>query len=151
MIYADYAIALMYVCGFLFTRMLAFAYCAPAMAMSMVLGWACVDLFSVPKGGSEYLYFLLQAAIWIYPVLTFRAAPLLALFALSMPVYEWLVSVESFVWQYVTPVETALHSEYAWIVIGMHLLILSSITKWGGEIGYFTWANKHRRHGVGSL
>lgn len=139
MAYADITLLAMYVLGFLFTGMTAFMVLIPAVLMSVCIGWVLVDDFP-----AEYLYFLSQSMVWLIPAFFMRKSVKLALCSLTMCIYEWLVSVESFIWQFITPVETPLHSQYAFIIIGIHLFILSTTAKWGGEIGYTTWRNRHR-------
>lgn len=136
---ADIALLAMYTLGFLCTGMIAFAVFIPAMLVSVYIGWALVDSFP-----AEYMYFLAQSMVWVLPALALRKCKNLAICCLMMCVYEWLVAVESFIWQFVIPVETALHSQYAFIIIGIHLFILSITAKWGGEIGYTYWRGRHR-------
>ena len=111
------------------------------MAMLISVQIAEMALNSFP---AEYLYFLVQSMVWAMPALALRKSPRLAIAALTMCVYEWLVAIESFVWQYITPVESLLHSQYAFIVMAIHLFILSATAKWGGEIGYTNWNSVHR-------
>lgn len=139
MIYADIALLTMYILGFLCTGMVAFLVFIPAMLMSVYIGWVIVDSFP-----AEYMYYLAQSMVWLIPAFVMRKSVKLALCSLTMCIYEWLVAVESFIWQFITPVETPLHSQYAFIIIGIHLFILSTTAKWGGEIGYTTWRNRHR-------
>ena len=139
MIYADIALLTMYILGFLCTSMVAFLVFIPAMLMSVYIGWVIVDSFP-----AEYMYYLAQSMVWLIPAFVMRKSVKLALCSLTMCIYEWLVAVESFIWQFITPVETPLHSQYAFIIIGIHLFILSTTAKWGGEIGYTTWRNRHR-------
>lgn len=139
MIYADIALLTMYILGFLCTGMVAFLVFIPAMLMSVYIGWVIV--YSFP---AEYMYYLAQSMVWLIPAFVMRKSVKLALCSLTMCIYEWLVAVESFIWQFITPVETPLHSQYAFIIIGIHLFILSTTAKWGGEIGYTTWRNRHR-------
>lgn len=139
MIYADIALLIMYILGFLCTGMVAFLVFIPAMLMSVYIGWMIVDSFP-----AEYMYYLAQSMVWLIPAFVMRKSVKLALCSLTMCIYEWLVAVESFIWQFITPVETPLHSQYAFIIIGIHLFILSTTAKWGGEIGYTTWHNRHR-------
>lgn len=139
MIYADIALLIMYILGFLCTGMVAFLVFIPAMLMSVYIGWVIVDSFP-----AEYMYYLAQSMVWLIPAFVMRKSVKLALCSLTMCIYEWLVAVESFIWQFITPVETPLHSQYAFIIIGIHLFILSTTAKWGGEIGYTTWRNRHR-------
>lgn len=139
MIYADIALLTMYILGFLCTGMVAFLVFIPAMLMSVYIGWVIVDSFP-----AEYMYYLVQSMVWLIPAFVMRKSVKLALCSLTMCIYEWLVAVESFIWQFITPVETPLHSQYAFIIIGIHLFILSTTAKWGGEIGYTTWRNRHR-------
>ncbi|ARK07762.1 hypothetical protein LPST10_00030 [Salmonella phage LPST10] len=136
---ADIAIMIMYVLGFACTGMVAFLVFIPAMLMSVYIGWVIVDSFP-----AEYMYYLAQSMVWLIPAFVMRKSVKLALCSLTMCIYEWLVAVESFIWQFITPVETPLHSQYAFIIIGIHLFILSTTAKWGGEIGYTTWRNRHR-------
>lgn len=136
---ADIALLIMYALGFACTGMIAFALFIPAMLVSVYIGWALVDSFP-----AEYMYFLAQSMVWVLPALALRKSTKLALCALTMCIYEWLVAVESFIWQFITPVETPLHSQYAFIIIGIHLFILSCTAKWGGEIGYTNWTSVHR-------
>lgn len=139
MAYADITLLAMYVLGFLFTGMTAFMVFIPAVLMSVYIGWALVDNFP-----AEYFYFLAQSMVWLIPAFVMRKSVKLALCSLTMCIYEWLVAVESFIWQFITPVETPLHSQYAFIIIGIHLFILSTTAKWGGEIGYTNWRYRHR-------
>lgn len=139
MIYADIALLTMYILGFLCNGMVAFLVFIPAMLMSVYIGWVIVDSFP-----AEYMYYLAQSMVWLIPAFVMRKSVKLALCSLTMCIYEWLVAVESFIWQFITPVETPLHSQYAFIIIGIHLFILSTTAKWGGEIGYTTWRNRHR-------
>lgn len=139
MIYADIALLAMYILGFLCTGMVAFLVFIPAMLMSVYIGWVIVDSFP-----AEYMYYLAQSMVWLIPAFVMRKSVKLALCSLTMCIYEWLVAVESFIWQFITPVETPLHAQYAFIIIGIHLFILSTTAKWGGEIGYTTWRNRHR-------
>ncbi|MDU7405626.1 MAG: hypothetical protein E7L15_17440 [Citrobacter portucalensis] len=139
MIYADIALLIMYILGFLCTGMVAFLVFIPAMLMSVYIGWVIVDSFP-----AEYMYYLAQSMVWLIPAFVMRKSVKLALCSLTMCIYEWLVAVESFIWQFITPVETPPHSQYAFIIIGIHLFILSTTAKWGGEIGYTTWRNRHR-------
>ncbi|WYC18316.1 hypothetical protein [Citrobacter phage vB_CfrS_K1M] len=139
MIYADIALLTMYILGFLCTGMVAFLVFIPAMLMSVYIGWVIVDSFP-----AEYMYYLAQSMVWLIPAFVMRKSVKLALCSLTMCIYEWLVAVGSFIWQFITPVETPLHSQYAFIIIGIHLFILSTTAKWGGEIGYTTWRNRHR-------
>lgn len=139
MIYADIALLTMYILGFLCTGMVAFLVFIPAMLMSVYIGWVIVDSFP-----AEYMYYLAQSMVWLIPAFVMRKSVKLALCSLTMCIYEWLVAVESFIWQFITPVETPLHSQYAFIIIGIHLFILSTTAKWGGEIGYTTWRDRHR-------
>lgn len=136
---ADIALLIMYALGFLCTGMAAFVVFIPAMLVSVYIGWVLVDSFP-----AEYMYFLAQSMVWVLPAFALRKSVKLALCSLTMCVYEWLVAVESFVWQFITPVETPLHSQYAFIIIGIHLFILSTTAKWGGEIGYTYWRGSHR-------
>ncbi|WQY91038.1 hypothetical protein [Salmonella phage ZBSTP8] len=136
---ADIAIMIMYVLGFACTGMVAFLVFIPAMLMSVYIGWVIVDSFP-----AEYMYYLAQSMVWLITAFVMRKSVKLALCSLTMCIYEWLVAVESFIWQFITPVETPLHSQYAFIIIGIHLFILSTTAKWGGEIGYTTWRNRHR-------
>lgn len=139
MIYADIALLTMYILGFLCTGMVAFLVFIPAMLMSVYIGWVIVDSFP-----AEYMYYLAQSMVWLIPAFVMRKSVKLALCSLTMCIYEWLVAVESFIWQFITPVETPLHSQYAFIIIAIHLFILSTTAKWGGEIGYTTWRNRYR-------
>lgn len=139
MIYADIALLTMYILGFLCTGMVAFLVFIPAMLMSVYIGWVIVDSFP-----AEYMYYLAQSMVWLIPAFVMRKSVKLALCSLTMCIYEWIVAVESFIWQFITPVETPLHSQYAFIIIGIHMFILSTTAKWGGEIGYTTWRNRHR-------
>lgn len=135
----DITLIIMYLLGFVVTGFTPFLVLMMTMMVSMQL--ADLALNSFP---SEYMYFLTQSMIWLLPAFAFRKSVKLALCSLSMCVYEWLVSIESFVWQYITPVETPMHSQYAFIIIGIHLFILSTTAKWGGEIGYIYWRDRHR-------
>lgn len=137
--FAGIALLAMYVLGFLCTGMAAFIILAAPMAISAYLGWVLVDAFP-----AEYLYFLSQSFVWIAPAFLLRKSAKIAMAALTMAVYEWIISVESFVWEFITPVETPLYEGYAFIVIGLHLFILSTTAKWGGEIGYTNWRGRHR-------
>lgn len=139
MIYADIALLTMYILGFLCTGMVAFLVFIPAMLMSVYIGWVIVDSFP-----AEYMYYLAQSMVWLVPAFVMRKSVKLALCSLTMCIYEWLVAVESFIWQFITPVETPLHSQYAFIIISIHLFILSTTAKWGGEIGYTNWRYRHR-------
>jgi hypothetical protein len=139
MIYADIALLTMYILGFLCTGMVAFLVFIPAMLMSVYIGWVIVDSFP-----AEYMYYLAQSMVWLIPAFVMRKSVKLALCSLTMCIYEWLVAVESFIWQFITPVETSLHSQYAFIIIGIHLFILSTTAKWGGEIGYNTRYRTYR-------
>lgn len=141
MLGADVAIMIMYVLGFSCTGMIAFLVFIPAMVMSVYLGWVLVDSFP-----AEYMYYLAQAMVWLLPALALRKSAKMALCVLTMSLYEWLVAVESFVWEFITPVETLLHAQYAFIIIGIHLFIISAIAKWGGEIGYTNWNSANRSH-----
>lgn len=139
MIYADITLLAMYILGFLCTGMMAFLVFIPAMLMSVYIGWVIVDSFP-----AEYMYYLAQSMVWLIPAFFMRKSVKLALCSLTMCIYEWLVAVESFIWQFITPVETPLHSQYAFIIIGIHLFILSTTAKWGGEIGYTTRYRTYR-------
>ena len=100
-----------------------------AIMIMYVLGFACTGMVA-------FLVFI--------PAIALRKSTKMALCVLTMSLYEWLVAVESFIWQFITPVETPLHSQYAFIIIGIHLFILSTTAKWGGEIGYTNWRGRHR-------
>lgn len=136
---ADVAIMIMYVLGFACTGMVAFLVFIPAMVMSVYLGWVLADSFP-----AEYLYYLAQSMVWLFPAIALRKSTKMALCVLTMSLYEWLVAIESFVWEFITPVETPLHAQYAFIIIGIHLFILSITFKWGGEIGHYSWCGRHR-------
>lgn len=138
MFVADVAIMIMYVLGFACTGVVAFLVFIPAMAMSVYLGWVLVDSFP-----AEYLYYLAQSMVWLFPAIALRKSTKMALCVLTMSLYEWLVAIESFVWEFITPVETPLHAQYAFIIIGIHLFILSITFKWGGEIGHYSWRGRH--------
>lgn len=136
---ADAALLAMYMIGFSCTRMKAFLYFIPAMLASAYVGWALVDSFP-----SEYLYFLTQSMIWLLPSIAARNSIRVSLSALTMSLYSWIVSIESFIWQYISPVETPMHTYYSYFIMAIHLLIISNTAKWGGEIGYITWRNRNR-------
>jgi len=135
----DIIVALMYLGAVIYTRRLAFAMFLPALFMSDVLAGSIIDYLTKTPSSPEFVYFLAQSMIWLIPPMLLRKSPQLALCSLSMCIYEWLVAVESFTWQYITPVETPLHSEYAFLVVAIHLFNLSCATKWGGEIGHINW------------
>lgn len=141
----DLATALMYLGAFLYTRQIAFAVCIPVFAASMYVGWDAVEMFSARKGGYEFFYFLIQSFIWLAPAVYLRKNMYIALSVLLMSICEWLVAVESFVWQFITPVETFMHREYAFIILAIHLTILASLTKWGAQFGYLTFTFDYRR------
>ena len=134
---ADATLLAMYIMGFLCTGMVAFLVFIPAMLASVYIGWVIVDSFP-----AEYMYYLAQSMVWLVPAFFLRKSAKLALCSLSMSIYEWLVSIESFVWQFITPVETPMYSDYRFIIIGIHLFILSTTAKWGGEIGYIYWRGR---------
>lgn len=152
MLSLDITVAVMYLLAVIVTRRLAFVMFLPALLMSNVLAASpLVEWLSTDKNSPEFIYYLAQSMIWLLPPMLLRNSPRLALCSLSMCIYEWLVSVESFIWQYVTPVETPLHSEYAFLVVAIHLVNLSSATKWGGEIGYLNWPFSHRSRSMANL
>lgn len=129
MFVADVTIMIMYVLGFACTGMVAFLVFIPAMVMSVYLGWVLVDSFP-----AEYLYYLAQSMVWLFPAIALRKSTKMALCVLTMSLYEWLVAIESFVWEFITPVETPLHAQYAFIIIGIHLFILSITFKWAAKL-----------------
>lgn len=135
----DITIIAMYLLGFIVTRHTPFLIFTMTTLVSMQVAELALNSFP-----AEYLYFLTQSMIWIVPAFMLRKSLKLALCALSMCVYEWLVAIESFIWQFVTPVETPMHSQYAFIIIGIHMVILSTTAKWGGEIGYIYRRGSHR-------
>lgn len=139
MLSMDITLIAMYVMGFALTAYPAYLIFIMSMLISMQVAESALNAFP-----AEYLYFLTQSMVWILPALALRKSKKLALCSLIMCVYEWLVAVESFTWQFITPVETPLHSQYAFIIIGIHLFILSTTAKWGGEIGYTYWRGSHR-------
>lgn len=133
MLSMDITLIVMYVMGYIITGYPAFLIFIMAMLISVQIAEMALNSFP-----AEYLYFLVQSMVWAMPALALRKSPRLAIAALTMCVYEWLVSIESFIWQYITPVESPLHSQYAFIIMAIHLFILSATAKWGGEIGYTT-------------
>lgn len=135
----DITLIVMYVMGYIITGYPAFLIFIMAMLISVQIAEMALNSFP-----AEYLYFLVQSMVWSIPALALLKSPRLAIAALTMCVYEWLVAIESFVWQYITPVESPLHSQYAFIVMAIHLFILSATAKWGGEIGYTNWNSVHR-------
>lgn len=139
MLSMDITLIVMYVMGYIITGYPAFLIFIMAMLISVQIAEMALNSFP-----AEYLYFLVQSMVWAMPALALRKSPRLAIAALTMCVYEWLVAIESFVWQYITPVESPLHSQYAFIVMAIHLFILSATAKWGGEIGYTNWNSVHR-------
>jgi len=151
MVSIDVATALMYLGAFLYNKQIAFAVCLPFLAASMYVGWDAVELFSARKGGYEFFYFLIQSFIWLAPAIYFRSNIYIALSALLMSIYEWIVAAESFIWQFITPVETFLHREYAFIILAIHLAILASLTKWGAQFGYLTFSFDYRRKRASNL
>lgn len=80
---ADVAIMIMYVLGFACTGMVAFLVFIPAMAMSVYLGWVLVDSFP-----AEYLYYLAQSMVWLFPAIALRKSTKMALCVLTMSLYE---------------------------------------------------------------
>lgn len=139
MLSIDIVIVAMYLLGFAVTNMTAFLVFSIASLASMQIANLSVNSISY-----EYIHFITQAMVWLIPALLLRKSIKLALCAMVMCVYEWIVAVESFVWQFITPVETMLHSDYMYIITGIHLFILSSTAKWGGEIGYTIRHNSYR-------
>ncbi len=152
MVSLDVTVAAMYLLAVIVTKRLSFIMFLPALLMSDVLaGSPLVDWLSTDKSSPEFIYYLAQSMIWLIPPMLLRASPKLALCSLSMCIYEWLVSVESFIWQYVSSVETPLHSEYAIIVVAIHLFNLSCATKWGGELGNINWPAGDRSSSLANL
>ncbi|HBM2190042.1 TPA: hypothetical protein LUK26_004968 [Escherichia coli] len=100
-----------------------------AIMIMYVLGFACTGMVA-------FLVFI--------PAIALRKSTKMAFCVLTMSLYEWLVAIESFVWEFITPVETPLHAQYAFIIIGIHLFILFITFKCGGEIGHYSWRGCHR-------
>ncbi len=133
MLSMDITLMAMYVMGFIVTAYPAYLIFLMAMLISVQIAETVMNAFP-----AEYMYFLIQSMVWLLAAMAARQSPKLAIATLTMCVYEWLVAIESFTWQFITPVETPLHSQYAFIIIAIHLFILSATAKWGGEIGYTT-------------
>lgn len=139
MLSMDITLMVMYVMGFIVTAYPAYLILIMAMLISVQIAESVMNAFP-----AEYMYFLVQSMVWLVAAMAVRHSPRIAVAALTMCVYEWLVAIESFVWQFITPVESPLHSQYAFIIIAIHLFILSATAKWGGEIGYTNWNSVHR-------
>lgn len=139
MLSMDITLMAMYVMGFIVTAYPAYLIFLMAMLISVQIAETVMNAFP-----AEYMYFLIQSMVWLLAAMAVRQSPKLAIATLTMCVYEWLVAIESFTWQFITPVETPLHSQYAFIIIAIHLFILSATAKWGGEIGYTNWTSVHR-------
>lgn len=146
MLAIDVAIAAAYVAALFFTRSIAFLVCSMSMAASLYVGWIAVESFSVNNNGAEYLYYLTQSLIWLPPAYIMRNSIHCATSVLLMSVYIWLVSIESFIWQFVMPVETFMHSQYSLIIFMLQLNIIYTLSTRGGKIGYINpYTNNRRR------
>lgn len=142
----DMTIAAIYLAAFLYSRSIAFMVCSMSMFASIYLGWVVVDSFSARNGGAEYLYYLTQSIIWLPAAYIMRESIHCALSVLLMSAYCWLVAIESFIWQFVTPVETFMHSQQALIIFMLQLNIICTLANRGGKIGYIdSYTNNLRR------
>ncbi|UCS82840.1 lipoprotein [Yersinia phage vB_YenS_P400] len=140
------AIAAAYVAALFLTRSIAFLVCGMSMTASLYVGWIAVESFSVNNNGAEYLYYLTQSLIWLPPASIMRNSIHCSISVLLMSVYIWLVSIESFIWQFVTPVETFMHSQYSLIIFMLQLNIIYTLSTRGGKIGYInSYTNNRRR------
>lgn len=146
MLAIDLSIAAIYLAAFLYSRSIAFFACCISMSASLYVGWIIVDEFSVKNDGAEYLYYLTQSIIWLPAVYIMRESIHCSLSVLLMSVYCWLVSIESFIWQFVTPIETFMHSQQSLIIFMLQLNIIYMLSNRGGKIGYIdSYHNNLRR------
>lgn len=143
MVGLDVAYIAMYFMAMIATKMRAFLFLIFACLLSDILAGSTLVYFS-GRESPEFLYFLGQSMLWLIPAMLMRESLKASVSALIMSAYCWVVSVESFLWQYVSPVETIMHSQYAAIITAIHLFIISTTAKWGGEIGYLAWPYSHR-------
>ncbi|XBA08974.1 lipoprotein [Salmonella phage PHA46_2] len=91
-----------------------------------------------------------DVAIMIMYVLGFACTGMIAFLvfipAMVMSVCLGWVLVDSFPAEYLYYLAQSmvwLLPQYAFIIIGIHLFILSITFKWGGEIGHYSWRGRH--------
>lgn len=139
MTWADMAIISLYVFAFIVTQRRELVILTAAMSVSAAIFWGFGNDFRV-----EYLYFLTQSSVWVVTAALLRGNYPVSLSALLMAGYECLVAVESFIWQFITPVETPIHGNYAEIIIAIHAIILYTAVKRGKKIGYTHGSDSYR-------
>lgn len=129
----DITIAVAYVAAFLKVQKKEYISCFIAMLFSMCFCWTIKDWFSVKNDGIECLYFLTLGAIWLAAAAKIKNNKV-KIAVMVMSTYELLCGIESFIWQFVTPVTTPVIDYYIYNVVAIHVIILASIYKWGVKI-----------------
>ena len=129
----DLIIAAVYMAALLIFKKKEFLTCFAAFVITFVIAELFKELFSVNDGGIECLYFLILSAIWL-ACSNLVESNKIKIAIIAMSAYEMLCGIESFIWQFVQPVLTPVISNYIINVIFLHVVILSSIYRWGVKI-----------------
>ena len=129
----DTLIAVAYVAAFIKTQKKEHTVCFIAMLFSMCFFWTVGEKFSVKNDGIECLYFLILSAIWMFAA-SFAGNIKTRIVIMIMSTFELLCGVESFIWQFATPVLTPVIEYYIWNVVAIHVITIISISIWGVKI-----------------
>lgn len=134
MILMDLFIAAVYAVAILKTQRKELIYCFVAHVFCLCFSFLVVDLFSVYKNGIECLYFLFLSAAWIYASSKVKDKNRCCCVMLLMAIFQLICGIESFIWQFITPVLTPVIKYYEANVIFLHLIILTYIINKGVKI-----------------